>query len=48
MNTLILGKEQDYFVENLSMLISSAMPIIAVLDSIASEMRSRRIKKRND
>lgn len=42
--TFGLGKERDYFVENLSMLISGGMPIIAALDSIAAEMRSRRMK----
>lgn len=42
--TFGLGKERDYFIENLSMLISSGMPIISVLDAIAQELRSRRIK----
>jgi len=42
--TFGLGKERDYFVENLSMLISGGMPITTVLDSIATEMRSRRMK----
>jgi len=42
--TFGLGKERDYFVENLSMLISSGMPIITALDSIATEMRSLRMK----
>lgn len=39
-----LGKERDYFIENLSMLVSSGMPIISALDSIAQELRSRRMK----
>lgn len=42
--TFGLGKERDYFVENLSMLISGGMPILSALDSIATEMRSRRMK----
>ena len=42
--TFGLGKERDYFVENLSMLISGGMPIITALDSIAAEVRSRRMK----
>jgi len=42
--TFGLGKERDYFVENLSMLISGGMPIMSALDSIATEMRSRRMK----
>jgi type II secretory pathway component PulF len=44
-STFGLGKERDYFVENLSMLISGGMPIIDALDSIAEELRSRRMKK---
>ena len=43
-NSWFLGKERDYFVENLSMLISSGMPIISALDSIGQEVRSRRMK----
>ena len=42
--TFGLGKERDYFVENLSMLISGGMPIIGALDSITTELRSRRMK----
>lgn len=38
------NKDRDYFVENLSMLISSGMPIVDTLDSIAFELRSRRMK----
>ncbi len=40
-----LGKEQDYFIENLSMLVAAGMPILSALDAIAKELRSRRIKK---
>lgn len=43
--TFGLGKERNYFVENLSMLISGGMPIMNVLDSIAEELHSRRMKK---
>lgn len=39
-----LGKERDFFVENLSMLISSGMPILTALGSIAAETRSQRMK----
>jgi len=42
--TFDLGKERNYFIENLSMLISGGMPITAAFDSIASETRSRRMK----
>src|SRR3989344_360973 len=42
--TFGLGKERDYFVENLSMLISGGMPIMSALDAIAEELRSRRMK----
>src|SRR3989344_42338 len=41
---LFLGKERDYFVENLSMLISGGMPITSALDVIREELRSRRMK----
>src|SRR3989338_1043666 len=44
MYSLFLGKERDYFVENLSMLISGGLPIMSALDAIAKEMRSRRMK----
>lgn len=40
-----LGKERDYVIENLSMLISGGMPIMSAFQSIAAELRSRRIKK---
>jgi type IV pilus assembly protein PilC len=39
-----LAKERDYFVENLSMLISNGMPIIGALDAIVEELRIRRMK----
>jgi len=42
--TFGLGKERDYFVENLSMLISGGLPIMSALDAILKEMRSRRMK----
>lgn len=43
-STFGLGKEREYFVENLSMLISGGMPIMGALDSIAIEMRSQRMR----
>jgi type II secretory pathway component PulF len=42
--TLGLAKEREYFVENLSMLISGGMPIIGALGAISQELRSRRMK----
>ncbi|MEK9195081.1 MAG: type II secretion system F family protein [Patescibacteria group bacterium] len=42
--TIGLNKERDYFVENLSLLISSGMSIVSALDAIAEESRSRRMK----
>jgi type IV pilus assembly protein PilC len=39
-----LGKERDYVIENLSMLISCGMPISSALDSIVTETRSGRLK----
>ena len=44
MFALFLGKERDYFAENLSMLISGGMPITSALDAIREELRSRRMK----
>lgn len=43
--TIGLGKERDYFVENISMLLSSGMPMISAFDAIAQDLRSRRMKK---
>lgn len=45
LRTLFLSKERDYLVENLSLLVSSGMPITSALESIAQELRSRRMKK---
>ncbi len=39
-----IGKEREYLVENLSMLVGSGMGIPFALESIKSEMRSRRMK----
>ncbi|HCA67086.1 MAG TPA: hypothetical protein DEP11_02405, partial [Candidatus Jacksonbacteria bacterium] len=44
LQALFLGKERDYFVENLSMLISGGMPIMGALGAISQELRSRRMK----
>lgn len=40
-----LNKERDYFIENLSLLISSGMSIVSALDAIAEESRSGRMKR---
>lgn len=40
-----LGKELDYLIENLSMLVSAGMPIAGALESIAEEVASRRMKR---
>jgi len=42
--TFGLGKERDYFIENLSMLISGGMPIIDALSAISQGLQSRRMK----
>lgn len=42
--TFGLAKERDYFVENLSLLISSGMSIVNALDAIAEESKSGRMK----
>lgn len=40
-----LSKDRDYFIENLSMLVSSGMAITDTLDAISKEIRSVRMKK---
>lgn len=40
-----LGKERDFFVENLSLLTSSGMGVSQALDEIIREMRSREMKR---
>ncbi len=40
-----LSKDRDYFVENLSTLVSSGMPVVDALDAIGGEIRSKRMKK---
>jgi type IV pilus assembly protein PilC len=40
-----LGKERDYLVENLSMLVASGMPILEAIAAVGAETKSRRIKK---
>ena len=42
---LFLGKEREYFIENLSLLMSSGMSILQALDAIQEELHSRRMKK---
>lgn len=39
-----LSKEREYFVENLSLLISGGLPIMVALDAISLEMRSHTMK----
>lgn len=40
-----MSDEKEYFVENLSMLLSSGMGVLATLDSIKEEVKSKRLKK---
>lgn len=40
-----IGKEVDYFVENLSIMVASGMNITGALDAILQEMRSMRMKR---
>lgn len=44
-SNLGLGEERDYFIENLSMLLSSGMDILTGLESVKQDLRSRRMKK---
>lgn len=39
-----INKDIDYFIENLSMLVASGMPILGALDSISEEIHSKRVK----
>jgi type IV pilus assembly protein PilC len=39
------GDERDYFIENLSLLISSGMGILSALESLKVSVKSRRMKK---
>lgn len=39
------GNEREYFIENLSLLIASGMGIMAALSSIASSVKTRKMKK---
>lgn len=39
------GDERDYFIENLSLLISSGMGILSALTSLKNSVKSRRMKK---
>lgn len=43
--TIGLSKERNYFVENLSMLVASGMPVNGALASIAQEVRTKRMKR---
>ncbi len=40
-----LGKERNYFVENLSMLVSSGMTVLGAIDSISEEVKNPGMKK---
>jgi len=39
-----LSKDTDYFIENLSMLVFSGMPVVDAINSIAEEVHSKRMK----
>ncbi len=41
----VLAKEKDYFLETLSMLVSSGMGLLEALDSIALEVRSKSMRR---
>lgn len=40
-----IGKEKEYFLENLSALLSSGMPMIEAMGAIREEIKSRKLKK---
>ncbi|MDQ3076042.1 MAG: type II secretion system F family protein [bacterium] len=39
-----IGKETDYFIENLSSLMSAGIPIVSALESMRTEIRSTKLK----
>ncbi len=40
-----IGKETDYFIEQLSMLLSAGMPVVTALAAIKKEIKSKRLKQ---
>ena len=40
-----VGKERDFFIENLSMLVASGMPILSAIHAVTEDVRSRAMKK---
>src|SRR3989338_247335 len=40
-----LGKEKEYFIEQLSMLLAAGMPVVTALPAIENEIKSGRLKK---
>ena len=40
-----IGEERDFFLENLSSLLASGIPILSAIDAVNAEMRSRRLKQ---
>lgn len=44
LGTIGLSKERNYFIENLSMLVASGMPVTGALSSIAQEVHTKRMK----
>lgn len=40
-----IGKETDYFIENLASLLAAGIPIVSALDSLRTEVRSFKLKK---
>ncbi|MBI4713623.1 type II secretion system F family protein [Candidatus Uhrbacteria bacterium] len=44
MFAFFFGKERDFFIENLSLLVSSGLPILSALSAIRSEVRSKKMR----
>lgn len=40
-----IGKERDYLVENLSMLVAGGMTVLSAIDAVTADIRSRSMKK---
>jgi len=45
LQTLFLGKDRDYFVENISLLVASGMGIIQALEAVGREIHSRALRR---
>ncbi|MDO8493391.1 MAG: type II secretion system F family protein, partial [bacterium] len=45
LDTLFLGKEKEYFIDNFATLVSSGIGVLTALESVKLEIHSKRLKK---